>query len=292
MSGNIRTSDIYFRVCSSLHETGLHELLFSNENNGEVFVFPGLTYEKSIKTSVFTSADSRGNVVSGLVAASTGLRGFPLAMYLSQDFHAQDVLTALLDSWHKELVSNGIHRINYVCNSQRMLESAEACGYVFEEDVRVAFYRDSESAMDMISYNEKVEIRSAGEDDISSMLHLWDIAPGVTVEPWQKLIMPEFIKNNSEIVLNAFVGDSLIGSVVGAQTGPFGVINHLVVHPAARGEGLGKQLVYECICRMKERSASVIWMTYRVTPERERFWESAGFESQDGLLLGNLRIKD
>jgi ribosomal protein S18 acetylase RimI-like enzyme len=129
-----------------------------------------------------------------------------------------------------------------------------------------------------------VNIRDATNADIDGMLDLWrraDAAPSVTDTVGD---LARVVAAPSASVLIAIDGDMIIGSVIAAFDGWRGNFYRLVVDPAHRRSGIGRQLVDAGEARLRAagvKRASALVEGHR--PIAQAFWSAAGFEQHEGM---------
>ncbi|GAB3254387.1 GNAT family N-acetyltransferase [Chitinimonas naiadis] len=133
----------------------------------------------------------------------------------------------------------------------------------------------------------KHAIRPAFLLDIPALLYLYtqfDSEPQPAVEPHSAMLQFESMKNRGEVLV-AEVSGQIIGCcslyicptlMHGAR--PFGIIEHIVVDPSHRRQGIGRALLEEAI-RIADfrRCYKLMLMTDAVQEGMQRFYEACGF---------------
>jgi ribosomal protein S18 acetylase RimI-like enzyme len=126
-------------------------------------------------------------------------------------------------------------------------------------------------------------IRSATEQDISSVRDLWETAGGpVSVSDTREGLL-RLLARDADALLLAESGGVVIGSLIAAWDGWRGSFYKLVVHPDHRRQGLATELLAEGERRLRARGA--VRLTAIVIdddPAAMGFWgaEGSGYEYQ------------
>ncbi len=124
-------------------------------------------------------------------------------------------------------------------------------------------------------------IRSAGEEDIASVLDLWAAAgspPSVSDSPDG---LARLLAADPQALLVAELDGVLVGSLIAAWDGWRGSFYRLAVSPEHRRRGLARMLLGEGERRLWERGA--VRLTAIVAEEEAGamgFWQAAGYERQ------------
>jgi len=124
-------------------------------------------------------------------------------------------------------------------------------------------------------------IRSAGVQDIGSVLDLWTVAgssPSVSDSPDG---LARLLAADPQALLVAELGGVLAGSLIAAWDGWRGSFYRLAVSPGHRRKGLATMLLSEGERRLRERGA--IRLTAIVAeddPTAMSFWQAAGYTRQ------------
>jgi ribosomal protein S18 acetylase RimI-like enzyme len=124
-------------------------------------------------------------------------------------------------------------------------------------------------------------IRSATEDDIASVLALWETAgaPASVSDTHEGLL--HLLSTGQDALLIADSGRGVVGSVIAAWDGWRGSFYRLVVRPDLRRQGLATELLREGERRLRARGA--VRLTAIVAddePGAMSFWQAAGYEPQ------------
>ncbi|BAB05687.1 GNAT family N-acetyltransferase [Halalkalibacterium halodurans] len=150
--------------------------------------------------------------------------------------------------------------------------------------------------------NIHVTIREATEGDLEQMVHmLADDVLGRKRERYEKPLPVSYVRafkeikkdKNNELIV-ACNGEEIVGMLQVTFT-PYltyqgswrATIEGVRTHSAARGQGIGSQLVCWAIERAKERGCHLIQLTTdKQRPDALRFYEQLGFKaSHEGLKM-------
>jgi len=124
-------------------------------------------------------------------------------------------------------------------------------------------------------------IRSAGEEDIASVLNLWVVAgsaPSVSDSPDG---LARLLAADPQALLVAELGSVLVGSLIAAWDGWRGSFYRLAVSPEHRRKGLATMLLREGERRLRARGAvRLTAIVAEADPTAMGFWEAAGYTRQ------------
>jgi ribosomal protein S18 acetylase RimI-like enzyme len=132
-----------------------------------------------------------------------------------------------------------------------------------------------------VSFLSDLTIRSATEHDIEPVLCLWDAAsapPSVT-DTREGLV--RLLANDSEALILAERGGTVVGSLIAAWDGWRGSFYRLAVHPDRQRQGIATALLREGERRLRVRGA--VRLTAIVAgddPAAIGFWQAAGYARQ------------
>jgi GNAT superfamily N-acetyltransferase len=124
-----------------------------------------------------------------------------------------------------------------------------------------------------VAINESAPLASAEINDLRAAG--W---PGSGAQDWDAVL------GRSLGWVTAHVGDRLVGFVnVAWDGGNHAFLLDTVVHPAVRGQGVGKRLVERAAAMARE--AGVEWLHVDFDPELRPFYEACGFRPTEAGLL-------
>jgi len=96
--------------------------------------------------------------------------------------------------------------------------------------------------------------------------------------------LASFLVRNPGLSRVAFQGDALVGAVLCGHDGRRGTLHHLAVAPAARGQGIGRSLVDDClralgVCGIQKCNIFL----FANNAAGRVFWEQAGWKHRVDL---------
>ena len=141
------------------------------------------------------------------------------------------------------------------------------------------------SVVDTASADAIVEARPAEPADVGALTALWRLC-GLRFDSSR---VASELKNcarlHGELVLVATVGADLVGSLWASYDGRRGWIQRVATHPARRGEGIARALVYEAERRLALLGATKVNLL--IEPDNASvvpFYEALGYE-RDALIF-------
>lgn len=98
--------------------------------------------------------------------------------------------------------------------------------------------------------------------------------------PWSReMFIEDFPRDFSDTLVAAGPGDEILGYAVCWTIAGESHLLNIAVHPARRGQGIGRALLTECIRRAARAGASVIYLEVRAgNVAAQRLYRSMGFE--------------
>ena len=98
--------------------------------------------------------------------------------------------------------------------------------------------------------------------------------------PWSReMFIEDFPRDFSDTLVAAGTGDEILGYAVCWTIAGESHLLNIAVHPARRGQGIGRALLTECIRRAARAGASVIYLEVRAGNDAaQRLYRSMGFE--------------
>lgn len=108
---------------------------------------------------------------------------------------------------------------------------------------------------------------------------LWEAADGVGVdESDSRDSIERYLQRNAGLSLVAFDGEQLVAAALCGHDGRRGYLSHVAVADEYRGQGIGRQIVEECLCRLQAQGINGCNIRlYEANHEGRRFWERIGF---------------
>ena len=98
--------------------------------------------------------------------------------------------------------------------------------------------------------------------------------------PWSReMFIEDFPRDFSDTLVAAGTGDEILGYAVCWTIAGESHLLNIAVHPARRGQGIGRALLTECIRRAARAGASLIYLEVRAGNDAaQRLYRSMGFE--------------
>jgi ribosomal-protein-alanine N-acetyltransferase len=98
--------------------------------------------------------------------------------------------------------------------------------------------------------------------------------------PWSRgMFIEDFQRDFSDTLVAAGTDDEVLGYAVCWTIAGESHLLNIAVHPARRGEGIGRALLTECIRRAARAGASLIYLEVRAGNDvAQRLYRSMGFE--------------
>jgi len=129
------------------------------------------------------------------------------------------------------------------------------------------------------------------EGDYAPVRQLWEHSePGVQLSPSDEpLEIERKLKRDPELFLVIEEEGQILGTVIGGYDGRRGLVYHLAVLPARRGEGIGKALMAELENRLRSKGCFKYYLLVRKgSPELLDFYGSMDCEVMDLDVLGKV----
>ena len=134
-----------------------------------------------------------------------------------------------------------------------------------------------------------ISIREFKLTDYDVVYSLWqNSGPGIGVgRSDTREEIAKKLQRDPDLFLVAVDGDKIIGTVIGGYDGRRGIIYHLAVERAFRGNGVGKMLMAEVEKRLAAKGClkSYLLVTRENTDVIE-FYSELGWETMDITLMG------
>jgi ribosomal protein S18 acetylase RimI-like enzyme len=127
------------------------------------------------------------------------------------------------------------------------------------------------------------------EQDYEAAVHLWQTAgPGVHLSRSDAPAeLRKKLTRDPDLFLVAEAGGRLVGTVLGGFDGRRGMVYHLAVDPAHRGQGLGRALMAELEARLRARGCVKCYLM--VDPDNAAvvdFYRQLGWDVLPVHILG------
>ncbi len=137
-----------------------------------------------------------------------------------------------------------------------------------------------------------MSIRPLRSADHSSLLALWQRTPGICIRP-EDAYEPfcAYLLRNPDLSLLSEIDGQLAGCVLVGHDGRRGYLQHLVVDPACRGQGLARALLTEALARLAALGLQKSHVfVLGDSPESLGFWEAQpGWGKREDIQLYSTR---
>lgn len=123
-------------------------------------------------------------------------------------------------------------------------------------------------------------------EDYEQACALWNSAEGIEIcEGDSRDEIRAYLERNPGLSRIAEANGVIVGAVLCGHDGRRGFIYHLAVSPAVRGRGVGKLLVDDCMCGLRNAGVprAIILVSNDNSIGRE-FWLRNGWEDIEGAL--------
>ena|ERR1700704_4108554 len=123
-------------------------------------------------------------------------------------------------------------------------------------------------------------------DDYEKAVALWEKIDGVEIcEGDSREEIGEYLKRNPGLSRVAEVDGAIVGAALCGHDGRRGWIYHLAVADEYRGQGVGKQLVDDCVDGLRKIGLKrAIILVAGDNPTGHQFWLRNGWEDIDGSI--------
>jgi ribosomal protein S18 acetylase RimI-like enzyme len=132
-----------------------------------------------------------------------------------------------------------------------------------------------------------ITYRTMTLEDYENIYALWNATPGIGLsEADSREGIAQFLEANPGRCFVALSGDELVGAVMCGCDGRRGYLHHLAVRTDQRGQGIGRQLVEECMNAL--RAIGIAKAHIFVIKDNESgkvFWRNAGWQERDDLTV-------
>jgi ribosomal protein S18 acetylase RimI-like enzyme len=139
----------------------------------------------------------------------------------------------------------------------------------------------------------KIQIRSMVLEDYEAVAALWSETPGIFVRSVtdSREGIERLLARNPGLSTVAVDDGKLVGSALASHDGRRGYLQHVVVAPTARGQGIAKAMVDRCVEGLRQHRLG--WVHLDVAVENTAamaFWRKAGWHPRDELTRLSLAL--
>jgi ribosomal protein S18 acetylase RimI-like enzyme len=124
------------------------------------------------------------------------------------------------------------------------------------------------------------KIRTMSPLDYDAVIELMQQTPGVSFRDADSRPATErYLARNPGLSFVAEAGSGLVGCVMSGHDGRRGYLQHLVVLPAFRRQGIAHALVEHCLAALQEQGIHKSHIdVFKTNESAQAFWESRGWK--------------
>ncbi len=141
--------------------------------------------------------------------------------------------------------------------------------------------------------DKELEIRKAVREDYDGVVSLWASA-GLHFQPNgrdSRMNLEREMADPNVYFLVAFLGNCMIGTVIGTNDGRKGWVNRLAVDPEYRGEGVAKALVEKVEECFKARSLKIFCCLINIQNEpSQTLFQRIGYDRHPDVVYYSKKI--
>ena len=123
--------------------------------------------------------------------------------------------------------------------------------------------------------------------DYQAIYDLWKSTPGIGLsEADSREEIDKFLQYNPGHCFVALNGDALVGAIMCGCDGRRGYLHHLAVRSQNRQQGIGRQLVEECMNALRTTGIDKARIfVFKDNESGKVFWRNAGWQERDDLTV-------
>ena len=140
-----------------------------------------------------------------------------------------------------------------------------------------------------------MEIRKMTIQDYEKVYELWMSCKNMGFNDIDdsKEGISRFLERNPNTSFVAIQNDKLIGIILGGHDGRRGYIYHLSVNENYRKNGIGSELVKNCLDAFKqEKISKVALLVFKYNEVGNLFWEKQGFILREDINYRNVALRE
>lgn len=132
-----------------------------------------------------------------------------------------------------------------------------------------------------------MQIRAMTIDDHDTLLQLLTETPGVTLrEADSRKATASYLERNTGLSFVAICDDSIVGCIMSGHDGRRGYLQHLVVEPQFRRQGIGEKLVQSCLDALaQEGILKTHLFVFKDNDLGNSFWTDKGWILRDEINM-------
>ena len=140
-----------------------------------------------------------------------------------------------------------------------------------------------------------MEIRKMTIQDYEKVYELWMSCKNMGFNDIDdsKEGISRFLERNPNTSFVAIENEKLIGIIIGGHDGRRGYIYHLSVNENYRKNGIGSELVKNCLESFKlEKISKVALLVFKYNEVGNSFWEKQGFILREDINYRNVALRE
>ena len=140
-----------------------------------------------------------------------------------------------------------------------------------------------------------MEIRKMTIQDYEKVYELWMSCKNMGFNDIDdsKEGISRFLERNTNTSFVAIQNEKLIGIILGGHDGRRGYIYHLSVNENYRKNGIGSELVKNCLDAFKqEKISKVALLVFKYNEVGNSFWEKQGFILREDINYRNVALRE
>ena len=140
-----------------------------------------------------------------------------------------------------------------------------------------------------------MEIRKMTIQDYEKVYELWMSCKNMGFNDIDdsKEGISRFLERNPNTSFVAIENEKLIGIILGGHDGRRGYIYHLAVNENYRKNGIGSELVKNCLDAFKqEKISKVALLVFKYNEVGNSFWEKQGFILREDISYRNVALRE
>ena len=135
-----------------------------------------------------------------------------------------------------------------------------------------------------------MHIREMVMEDYERVLELMKRTPGITLRTADSAGAAKgYLERNPGLSFIAEVGSRLVGCAMAGHDGRRGYLQHVIVAPEYRGQGIGKQLVGRCVTALNALGIHKIHLDVLAgNASAMSFWKHLGWKQREDIARFSL----